>query len=208
MAWHKNRGLRTLVDRRPAGDYARNLHAKGMSYASMARQSGVSERVLHGLVEGWVPEKGGRRPVERCSTETEAKVFGIRFRADWRPDGFSPEKFRGLRESRGLARYALAKAAGLCPETIQFWENGRSLPKRKKNIDTVLALLGAEWSDVSGPLVDVEEESDEFSMVFFDGVTDSLDDEVPDYPCLVCGGIFRSRLMLASHPHPKKKVSV
>lgn len=30
-------------------------------------------------------------------------------------------------------------------------------------------------------------------------------DFVPDYPCLVCGVTFKSRHLLATHPHPKKE---
>lgn len=202
---HKSDGVRELVDAQQATDYVRALFAKGMPVQAMADQSGLNSRTILGFVNGYIATgQGYRRPVQRCTVETQAKIFALKFVPAWKPDGFRPDLLRGLRESRGLSRTVLAKASGLCAETLQYWETGRSLPSRKRNIDAVLLVLGAGWEDVSGAKAVSE---DDYSMVFSEGLIDQDADYAPDYPCHVCQATFRSLLTLRTHPHPRKKVS-
>lgn len=206
---HKSMGIREIVDAQPTMDYVRALFAKGMPVQSMADQSGLNTRTILGFINGYIATgRDYRRPVKRCTAETRAKVFALKFVPAWKPDGFRPDLLRGLRESKGLSRMALAKASGLCTETLQYWETGRSLPSRKNNIDTVLRVLGAEWEDVSGAKTTREVPADEYSMIFSEGVIDQDADYTPSYPCHVCRATFQSLLTLRTHPHPKKvKVS-
>jgi transcriptional regulator with XRE-family HTH domain len=196
-----------LVDAQPAMDHIRGLAAKGMLLLDMAEDSGLNERTIRGFFNGYVQTKGHRRPTSRCLPETLRIVLAIKFRTGWTGEGFRPDLMRGLRESKGFSRHALASAAGICPETIQYWETGRSLPKYKKKLDAVLLLLGATWEDVSGPVVTEQAAEDEYSVIFSEGLLGVDADYTPEYPCHVCGAPFRSLLTLRTHPHPKKKVS-
>jgi transcriptional regulator with XRE-family HTH domain len=197
-----------LVDARPASDHIRGLFAKGMLVSAMAEQSGLSDRTIRGYVNGYVQAKHGNRPVDRCLPGTLKKILAIRFEPAWTGEGFSREKFRRVREAKGLSRKAVAEAARLDSATIQHWEVGRSMPVRKLKLDAALAVLGVGWEDVSGPVDAGEPGEDCYQMVFSDGRVASDDDFTNDYPCQVCGGTFRSRLVLATHSHPKAKVSV
>ena len=116
------------------------------------------------------------------------------------PAGFSPERFKAVREARNLSRRGLAKLVGMDEGTFQHWENGRSLPKTQVNLQRALDVMGASWEDVSVPVDGAP--ADEFTYSPPD-----RDEYIPDYPCLVCGHTFRSRVLLREHPHPKKKVS-
>lgn len=198
-------GMRTrpggLVDAQPAIDRVRLLVAKGMTVADMIACSSLTGRTLHGLNNGFYVVEGSRRPIKRITQSTMDDILGIEFKLSWTPDAFRPEKFRGAREAKGLSRVVLGKLTGLCPETFQYWESGRSVPKRKANMDKALAVLGVEWEDVSGPVEAVE--PDEVAAYKPTG----LNDIIADYPCGVCGGIFRSRYLLATHPHNRKKES-
>ena len=197
-----------LVDAQPAIDYIRDLHSRGMLVKDMSEQSGLNDRTIWGYLKGFVSKGKGPRPIDKCVPETLRRILAIQFVEGWTNEGFRPDLFRGLRESRGLPRHALAKASGICAETIQYWETGRNKPKDKRKVDAVLSALGASWGDVSTPPAEEVMSDDSFEMVLFDGFLDPEVDYIPDYPCLVCGGTFRSRVTLARHPHPKKvKVS-
>lgn len=188
-----------LVDAAPAVAHAKALLAKGMMVRDMVRQCGLSDRMIRGFTQGQYREG---RPIERCTPKTLEIISGITFEKSWVPKDFVKEKFRALRDSRGVSRYSLAKAAGLCPETLQQWEEGTCLPTRPANLEKVLAVLGAGFEDVTGPLT--PEGVDDYEVAY---VARGDQDYAPDYPCHVCGIIFRSRRLLATHPHPKKKVT-
>jgi transcriptional regulator with XRE-family HTH domain len=190
-------------------EHVRALYAKGMSSQAMADQAGLNDRTIRAYINGYIAVGDGqRRPVIYGTVVTLEKILALKFKRDWTAEGFRPDLLRAVRESKGFSRRALGRAAGICPETIQYWEIGKNLPSRKKNVDAVLAILGIGWEQVSGSGSGPEDDQDAFSMVFSDGVLDAEADYIPDYPCLVCGGTFRSRLMLAQHPHARKKVSV
>lgn len=192
------------VDPQPAFRHVRDLYARGMPIARMSEVSGLCGRTMRGFLRGTVREAGRDRPVTGITPKVLGRVLAIEFAPPWTPDGFSPAKFRAVRESQRISRNALAKSAGLCPETIQSWETGRCKPTRKENLDAVLRLLGVEWEAVSGPPEKAAE--DAFEMVFSDGIAGPDADWLPKYPCHVCGNVFESRTLLATHPHPKKKV--
>lgn len=195
-----------LVDAQPAKDHIHALRAKGMPFQAIATAAGLNDRVIRGLDKGTYRNSGKTYNVRRCSQGHLDSILAVQFEPPWDPTGFSGVKFRQVRDSRNLSRKALAKLAGLNETTLIYWENGRSMPTRRKNIEATLQALGASWEDVSGPVAprEVEEEPgdtlDAYSMTF-------RDEYIPDYPCLVCGHTFRSRRLLAEHPHPKKKVS-
>lgn len=52
-----------------------------------------------------------------------------------------------LREQRGLSRNALARAAGVTPETVGRWEKGDSHPSLRV-LEALLAALGAHLGDL------------------------------------------------------------
>ncbi len=194
-----------LVDASPAMAHVRALHAKGMRPDTIARHAGVNDRVIRGLIAGHYRSGGKIYNVKRCSQEHLDSILAVPFEPRWDPTGFSREKFQRFRESKGVSRVSLAKLAGLNASTIQYWENGRSLPTRKNNFQAALQVLGASWEDVSDPVepkegIEPGDMLDSYSMSF-------RDEYVPDYPCQVCRQTFRSRRLLAEHPHPKKKVS-
>lgn len=62
--------------------------------------------------------------------------------------GFSAQKLRDLRERKGYSRISLGEAAGFHPSTIQYWEDGRSVPEREWKIDKLLSVLDATFEDV------------------------------------------------------------
>ena len=63
--------------------------------------------------------------------------------------GFSPDKLRALRERHGLSRVRLANMVeGVHAATLQYWEDGRSLPERQFKLDAVLDVLDATYEDV------------------------------------------------------------
>lgn len=207
MPSHRSKGVQVLVDAQPVLDHVQGLAAKGMLVSDMAEQCGLSDRLVRGLFNGYYAAGNGiRRPVRRCTPETFRKAMSIRFRHTWTPEGFRPDLMRGLRDSKGLSRSALGEAAGICPESIQYWETGRSRPKYKKKMDAVLKVLGAGWEDVSGPVVVEAVVEDCYTMVFSDGVVDPMADYDPGYPCQICHIEFKSLLLLRTHPHPKVKV--
>lgn len=185
-----------LVDATPAREHVAALAAKGMSGASIARKCGLTPGVIYGLLNGTHRVNGKLYQVKQCSPGNAARILAVEFEAPWDPEGFSPEKFRRVRESRNLSRFSLGKLAQLNDTTIQHWETGRSKPAREDKIRAALDALGASWEDVSGP---VEKPGDDGYSVEF------VDEYIPDYPCLVCGHTFRSRHLLANHPHPKKR---
>lgn len=188
-----------LVDASPAREHVQLLTAKGMPGRQIAKKAGISARTIYELLHGTRRTGGKVYQVKRCSPENLERILSVELEVAWDPAAFSPEKFRGVRESRNLARLGLARLAGLDQGTIQHWETGRSKPRRRENLEKALNALQATWEDVSGPPV-AAEETDSYSMEF-------RDEEIPDYPCLVCGNLFRSRRLLAVHPHPKKKVT-
>ena len=183
-----------LVDAAPAMQHVRMLSAKGMLAKDIAARAGVTDRVIYDMIRGKRPNGHN---VKCCSPDHSAAILAIEFAPSWTGEGFSPEKFKAVRESRNLSRKALGKLTGLNECTFQYWETGRSKPVRRANMEAALRALGAEWEDVSGPVEPVEEsELDSFSMEF-------VDEFIPDYPCQVCGNTFRSRRLLAEHPHRK-----
>lgn len=185
-----------LVDASPAVRHAKALLAKGMEVVDMVKQCGLTDRVVRGFTRGeYVPG----RPIVRCQPKTLDIIMSIEFVKSWDPKDFVPEKFRVIRDAQGISRYSLAQASGVCSETIQYWETGRSLPTRVKNLEKVLNVLGAGLEDVTGPVTDSL--ADDYEVIF---LSRGDADYAPDYPCHVCGTIFRSRRLLATHPHPKK----
>lgn len=62
--------------------------------------------------------------------------------------GFDAAKLRGLRERRGLSRAKLGDMIGVNASTIQYWEDGRSVPERQWKIDKLLSVLDATFQDV------------------------------------------------------------
>lgn len=193
-----------LVDARPAMDHVRSLVGKGMSIAAIAKKSGCSTRTIYGYYNGWVYGGGVKREVRRCGEMVLRDVLAVEFEQGWDPSVFSPKKFRALRESQGLSRVVLGKMAGFSPEGIQYWEDGRSQPKRLNNLERVLEALGADLEDVCGPVVETEQ--DEYVYVE-ERPFDPEADFIPNYPCGVCKQEFRSRTLLATHPHPKMRKS-
>lgn len=185
-----------LVDAAPAVAHAKALVAKGMTIPDMVKNCPLGDRMVRGFAVG---QYAPGRPILKCTPKTLETILAIEFMKSWDPKDFVPEKFRALRDSRGIARYSLAKAAGVACETIQYWETGRSLPTRPANLEKVLAVLGAGFDDVTGPLT--ADQADDYQVTY---VPKGDVDYAPDYPCHVCGIIFRSRRLLATHPHPKK----
>ena len=188
-----------LVDAAPAVAHAKALAAKGMAVRDMMRQCGLSDRMIRGFAAG---SYANHRPIVKCTPKTLAAIMSIEFVKSWDPADFVKEKFRALRDSKGISRYSLAQASGVCSETIQYWETGRSLPTRLGNLEKVLTALGAGLEDVTGPVT--VEQADDYQVMF---AAKGDADYAPDYPCHVCGIIFRSRRLLATHPHPAKKVA-
>ena len=62
--------------------------------------------------------------------------------------GFSAQKLRDLRASHGLSRATLGEMIGVNASTIQWWEEGRSVPERQWRIDKLLSVLDATFEDV------------------------------------------------------------
>lgn len=179
--------------------------AKGMSVGLISRAASISERTARGLFDGYLIKSGGRRvPTARITASVHEAILAVEFEEAWTPKGFSGQRFREIRESRNLTRRGLAKLTGLCPETFQYWENGRSVPTRQRNVDLALTVLQAEWRDVCDPVVQEESGFDEYEAAF---TVDPEADVISDYPCGVCGNTFRSRTLLARHPHPRKKAA-
>ncbi len=194
-----------LVDPGPAVDRVRALVAKGMPVGLISRAASISERTARGLLDGYLIKSGGRKvPTARITMSVREAILAVEFEEPWSPKGFSGQRFREIRESRNISRKGLGELTGLCPETFQYWETGRSLPTRQKNMDLALTALQADWQDVCTPPVAEETELDEYVEVYS---ADPLGDLINDYPCCVCGNIFRSRALLAQHPHPRKKAS-
>lgn len=75
---------------------------------------------------------------EACST----------FDFDPRLPGFQGDRFRALREKRGVSRREMAEAVGMNESGIVFWEQGRSVPARQFKIDAALSYLDATFEDV------------------------------------------------------------
>lgn len=63
--------------------------------------------------------------------------------------GFSASKLRALRERSGLSRASLGELVGVNASTIQYWEEGRSVPEREWKIDKLLSVLDATFEDVT-----------------------------------------------------------
>ena len=42
------------------------------------------------------------------------------------------DKYRKLRDAKGLSDYAVSKETGICPSTFSDWKSGRSKPKPEK----------------------------------------------------------------------------
>lgn len=117
---------------------------------------------------------------------------------------FSPEKFRALRLAQRFSMRALENSAGLANGQLHHWESGRNLP-RAWRLEKVLAVLGCTFDDVSNavesPAPDPVE-VDEMSCELRPGWDDFI---LAPYPCGVCGERFRSRFMLATHPHGRRR---
>jgi transcriptional regulator with XRE-family HTH domain len=192
-----------LVDAQPAMDHVRMLVGKGMTILDIIERTGLTSNTIHSLFSGVSNTHQKNRPVRRCVESTEKIILDLEFEPSWDPASFRPEKFRGAREAQGLSRRTLGRTSGLCSETIQYWENGRSLPKRLSNLNKALRALNLRLEDVTGPVED--EPSEEASDVEWEYTPDPVADVISDYPCGVCGGIFRSRTLLATHPHARKK---
>lgn len=62
--------------------------------------------------------------------------------------GFDGGRFRVLRERAGLSRSRLGRQVGVDPSTIQYWEQGRSVPVRQGHLDRALSVLDATFEDV------------------------------------------------------------
>jgi transcriptional regulator with XRE-family HTH domain len=192
-----------LVDAQPAMDHVRMLVGKGMTILDIIERTGLTSNTIHSLFSGVSNTHKKNRPVKQCVESTLSIVLAVEFEPSWDPRVFRPEKFRGAREAQGLSRRTLGRSAGLCSETIQYWENGRSLPKRLSNLNKALRVLNLRLEDVTGPVEDeLEELLPDEEREF---VPDPVADVISDYPCAVCGGMFRSRTLLATHPHPKRQ---
>lgn len=187
------------VDAGPVMAHVRALSAKGMPLPLIVERSGVAQRSVYGFLHGFVVRNGARHQVKQATASAAAAVLAVEFEPGWNPEGFSPEKFKQLRESRNLSRRSLARLTGLTEWTFQYWEQGRSVPTRKANVDAALKALHAEWQDISGPAV--QPDADEYEVTFRPNPEEDL---IPNYPCGVCGNIFRSRTLLARHPHPRR----
>lgn len=188
-----------LVDATPAMLHVRTLISKGMGVRPIAERAGVTVRIIYGLRDGRMRSNGKMRPVRRCSPQNLAKILAVEFEPDWTSEGFDGARFRAAREARGLSRRTLARMTGLDECTFQYWETGRSRPKYRDKFEAALNALGVDWEDVSGPAGGDDSYEESFTQA-------GVDEFIPDYPCLVCGQTFRSRVQLATHPHAKKEV--
>jgi transcriptional regulator with XRE-family HTH domain len=193
-----------LVDAQPAMDHVRMLVDKGMTILDIIERTGLTSNTVHSLFSGVSNTHKKNRPVRQCVESTLSIVLAVEFEPSWDPASFRPEKFRGAREAQGLSHRTLGRTSGLCSETIQYWENGRSLPKRLGNLNRALHVLNLRLEDVTGPVED-EPAAEEAADVEWEYTPDPVADVISDYPCGVCGGIFRSRTLLATHPHARKK---
>ena len=193
-----------LVDAQPAMDHIRMLVGKGMLIVDIIERTGLGSNTINSLYSGVSNTHQKARPVKRCVESTYDTILALEFEPSWDPASFRPEKFRGAREAQGLSRRTLGRASGLCSETIQYWENGRSLPKRLGNLLKALRALNLRLEDVTGPVEDEPAVAAEASDFEWEYTPDPVADVISDYPCGVCGGIFRSRTLLATHPHARK----
>lgn len=192
-----------LVDASPAMDHIRALRSKGMPFRAIADAAGVTDKIIRDLHAGERRNSGKVYQVRQCSPKNLAGILAVRFVPGWDPAGFSGVRFREVRESRNMSRPAVARLAGLNESTLIYWETGRSMPTRRPNIEAALKVLEASWEDVCGPPGPAWQPAeppdlDAYSETF-------VDEYIPDYPCQVCGHTFRSRRLLAQHPHPKKE---
>lgn len=89
---------------------------------------------------GWhIHQRDGVPMCDRCAPFADADPY----------PGFNGTLLRALRERKGYSRERLAKTVGgLNASTIQYWETGRSVPKRQNKIDAVLSVLDATLDDV------------------------------------------------------------
>lgn len=71
-----------------------------------------------------------------------------KFEFDPKLPGFNGERFRKLRERRGVSRNELAQAVRMNESTIIYWEQGRSFPMREFKIDATLSYLDGTFEDV------------------------------------------------------------
>lgn len=112
---------------------------------------------------------------------------------------FSGEAFKAARLRRGYSQIALETKAGVARGTLHHWELGRYRPRVPVAL-RVMEALGVEFEEISDSPGEPEEDFD----VYLQPVR-RFDDNMSAYPCGVCGEEFRSRIQLATHPHPKAR---
>src|SRR5690606_31398529 len=62
---------------------------------------------------------------------------------------FSPEKFKAARVRRGLTLLKLAEAVDCHETTVRYWEDGRSVPRRRGLMDRMLSVLDVTIEDIT-----------------------------------------------------------
>lgn len=147
--------------------YGKLQHADPFDYGAtkmgVSRAKGVAKRNNWAPPECWDPDTiddpaAFPQWTGQCGTWIGARAHhreGIPMCEACRPHdlgvkvpGFSAQKLRDLRERKGYSRISLGEAAGFHPSTIQYWEDGRSVPEREWKIDKLLSVLDATFEDV------------------------------------------------------------
>jgi transcriptional regulator with XRE-family HTH domain len=111
---------------------------------------------------------------------------------------FSGGAFKAARLRRGHSQSSLEVQAGVAIGTLYHWEAGLCTPL-VSTLLRVMEALGVDFEEVSERPGETEEDFDVYLQP-----ARHVDDTMAAYPCGVCGEMFRSRIQLATHPHPKK----